>query len=120
MIREPALEVIEEINARFNHKTKEALETRGFLYSTFIHYTLLIDCIAGIRGSGKSACLATVVHHAYKKEYLVFYIPSGYYWTHGIHYAEPSTLLKGYYDVPIPTYVCAIYLFLTNILVRDS
>lgn len=57
----------------------------------------------GARGSGKSACLAAAVAHAHKNGFLVFYIPSAHYWTHGVHFIEPSTVLKGYFDAPVAT-----------------
>lgn len=28
-------------------------------------------------------------------------VPSAHYWTHGIHFVEPSPLLKGYFDCPM-------------------
>ncbi len=43
------------------------------------------------------------MHHAFKNNFVVVNIPDASYWTHGVHFVEPSVLLKGYYDAPIPT-----------------
>jgi hypothetical protein len=91
MIREPVLEVTDYLTKmRSNKYTRHDVnETKGFIFT-------------GIAGGGKSSCLATAVQHAYANNFLVFYIPSLRYWTHGVHYVEPSVLLKGYFDTPVP------------------
>jgi hypothetical protein len=90
LIRKPIIPVIQYLEQmkKQNFKSRD-LDTKGFVFT-------------GIQGGGKSACLATVVHHAFKNNFMVFYIPSAHQWTHGTHYVEPSILLKGYFDTPTP------------------
>jgi len=91
MIREPVLPAVDLLTRmKANNGKRTDLNQRGFVFT-------------GIRGGGKTACLSIVAHHAFKNDFLVFYIPSAHHWTHGPHYVEPSVLLKGYFDVPTPS-----------------
>lgn len=91
LIREPVIPVIELLTQmKKNGGRRSDLNQRGFVFT-------------GIRGGGKSACLAVAAHHAFKNDFLTFYIPSAHHWTHGAHYVEPSVLLKGYFDAPTPS-----------------
>lgn len=93
MVRPPVIPVIQQLGKMTQVAAGARLEPhenkRGFVFT-------------GSRGSGKSSLLATVVHSAFKQGLLVFHIPSLRQWTHGVHYAEPSPLLKGFFDLPTP------------------
>ncbi|KAF0973418.1 hypothetical protein FDP41_008122 [Naegleria fowleri] len=89
LVREPVLPIINEIQSLAKNKRKQTTDP-GYLFT-------------GIQGSGKSACLATCVYNAYLNGVLVVHIPSAYHWTYGIHFVEPSPVLQGYFDAPLPT-----------------
>ncbi|KAG2379127.1 hypothetical protein C9374_007765 [Naegleria lovaniensis] len=89
LVREPVLPVVNEIQSLAKNKRKQTTDP-GYLFT-------------GIQGSGKSACLATCVYNAYLNGVLVVHIPSAYHWTYGIHFVEPSPVLQGYFDAPLPT-----------------
>jgi len=89
LVREPVLPIIKDIHNLAKNKKKITTDP-GYLFM-------------GIQGSGKSACLATCVYNAYTNGVLVVHIPSAHHWTHGIHFVEPSPVLQGYYDAPLPT-----------------
>ncbi|EFC37215.1 predicted protein [Naegleria gruberi] len=89
LVREPVLPIVNEIQSLSKNKKKLTTDP-GYL-------------LMGIQGSGKSACLATCVFNAYTNGVLVVHIPSAYHWTQGIHFVEPSPVLQGYFDAPLPT-----------------
>ncbi|KAL9644432.1 hypothetical protein ABK040_013660 [Willaertia magna] len=91
MIREHSLSSLNEIDYLAKNSKRLDKNRQGSIF-------------VGIKGSGKSASLATCVYRAYKhSNILVLHIPSAFKWTHGVHFIEPSPVLKGYYDAPLPT-----------------
>jgi small subunit ribosomal protein S29 len=57
--------------------------------------------IHGSEGTGKSAVLATIVASARTSGNIVLYMPDGARLSRHGYYVEPSTTLKGFYDLPI-------------------
>lgn len=67
--------------------------------------------IHGREGTGKSAVLATIVASARTSGHIVLYMPDGARLRRHGYYVEPSTTLKGCYDLPILSQeVCSEFL----------
>ncbi|KAL0489024.1 ribosomal protein mS29 [Acrasis kona] len=96
LIRQQTIELAQSLHARFNNQQDQV---KGHL-------------VTGAKGSGTSCILNTLVHHAHKNNFIVFYIPSGKYWTHGSHIIHMNS--TGLYEAPICTFKWLRSFFASN------